>query len=522
MLGMPCIRSCGAMGHCTAYCPVMRGLRATGVLGGPHHIPVIRCLTATPVLNPLSSRCSLLAATGVLMAGGVFFGLGVALFLIFLLTDVISCCCCRRKITKGDYEELKSKQGCVRKCLGPRCGFLAVDALMFILAAVALGSVYVFKEGLGELLTGALALATQLVDTNALFGTMSGSMLDYASAASALESAAQAQGTPPDADTIYAIGLLSGVSTVVSDAVSSSPIQAVANAVSGLVTGTVDVNLIKDMAFAAAGGVIGVFLAYLLIAPLTLLGKRCCACCRRAFGVCDLLALAFVWVVTGLFMVLGLLTADVCAAPGQSIVRVLNTTGAAPELALQTLQYYTSCPEGPELVGGALLAQQMNDAMLLADTTAAALLANATADPNLAWAITYVQAVVDAIPAPLEVSGYIAGNLSCAGVYPSYYETINALCTKATPGIIGVWALGVVCSILMIFLSSFAARLCRFHPGDVETPTLKSDSAIASDHVVSPVRVSKAGVAPSVTAGAATKPGAHSKTAGDYAGPQSV
>ncbi len=441
------------------------------------------------------------AASGVLLAGGVFIGIGVALFLIFLLTDIISCCCCRPKnFDKAAYDDYKAKQGCLRKRCGVRCCFLLTCMATFVIAACGLIPVYVLRDGFGDLLNGALGLANTLIDTNDRIKLMPNNIVDFKAAAMALSSAAQSQSAPNiDADTAYAIGVLDGIATTVNDVVLNNPVQDAADAISGLVTGTIDVENIKNLVFIAGSGVIGAFLAYLLIAPMALCARRCCAVTKRALGFCDLLALAFVWIITGIFLLLGILTADICAAPGSSIVRLLNMTGA-PRDAVETLDYYTRCPDDPEPEGAVVLGNSLYDALALANTTAYELAANATADTNLAWVLQYMPDILDSLPAPLDTATDIAVGLSCQGVYPSYERTIEGLCAKTSPAVITLWAMGVACSVLLFILAIWVARLCRFHPGDVETPTLKSSSPTASSNRAAPIRIAAVAPAPQKSA----------------------
>ena len=126
------------------------------------------------------------AAQGLLSAGAIFIGLGAVLFVVFAATMLATACFCRRRALKSDADAERSQLSCVRRTLGPRCGYLGVVVCLVAVALAGLATVPLLKSGFTAFVGGIVDMAGILLDASDYMGALPTYVAPLATDANAL------------------------------------------------------------------------------------------------------------------------------------------------------------------------------------------------------------------------------------------------------------------------------------------------------------------------------------------------
>ena len=320
--------------------------------------------------NILNERGNYLGGVAVpavaLIVVGVLFGA------IYIFAYCCGCCrCCRGAKCKRDPEVYFRG---IRKFCGPALamGLMAIINFGLILSVI----VYTpkFGEGITALVRAKADLTSVLVNVLTLLGTNADTEpVSYTSLATgvtqritpvylALKNAQTAAlsasnfastGTTTAASAIQT--LLTTVHTgtgaaVAAIAAASSPLSDTKDTLTNSIdTATFD-NIQRTISVAALG-FFGVIAAVIFLQS-SMVCKRSAACCMfKTFSLPAILLTIVIFILAGVFYLVGLLGADVCIAPAALIQGMVGT---GSDLGSQTINYYLTCATTPQFPAGAI------------------------------------------------------------------------------------------------------------------------------------------------------------------------
>lgn len=418
--------------------------------------------------------------TSVVTFGAIFFILAFLFLLFFAIVNIAACCgCCVSKKTEkgpGGFWAMLSSRA---------FRYIAGTVVITCIALAAIAQVPMFRDGLTD---SAKALADF---ASALTGTGSGIASNVVPPLNAAKSAAdafcndakaRASGSPPVPqsliDTICALPPPMQSAATASSAISAS-LNSTSSALTSQLLGSGNLNLNNLASQVYTGGVtlIAVFIGWLLSSTLSLARARACS---TVFKVCNcvlIVVLAGVFVVTGVFVLVGAIGSDVCVAPLGALQSVVNatgvsgggggTSGADP---FGTLTFYMTCTAGrnytvaeaPGAYGQLLLGQaQLADARNRTQ---------ALSDPAIVSAYPWSASHVARINAELAVAAAglagVARAVDCERVSGIMVDILRALCDKGIAGAVSLFQLCAAVSSAMFMLALAAWHLCGAHPAD--------------------------------------------------------
>eukprot|EP01138_Halocafeteria_seosinensis_P008303 gb/GECG01008484.1/.p1 GENE.gb/GECG01008484.1/~~gb/GECG01008484.1/.p1 ORF type:complete len:477 (+),score=45.92 gb/GECG01008484.1/:1-1431(+) len=278
---------------------------------------------------------------GCVMWTGIFAFIGLLFTLILMIGYCLTPCCCSSK--KRDMTELKNNPS-NPKPYNKRFFIitLGLSALFFIFALATFAPISSFDDGfnraldgiesaqttlqeitdvggkLVDLLGGAADTTDELADDVNSNGPMEDALRDFASAVRDTQStASSAIGTAQD--------LVDSIGDVVQDGRDSSDKYG------------------ETIAFAYAG----LMCSSAIILMITLIPKSICTCPHKFIGVpVNLMFLLLLWMFTGIWLTLGMMSADFCVAPNQNTIDLFGSGSSG-----NSVRYYLSCdPDKKEVV----------------------------------------------------------------------------------------------------------------------------------------------------------------------------
>ena len=406
---------------------------------------------------------------GIAMQAGGLFALGAIVLLLFGVALSVARMCCRT-----------DKAGAGGCCCC--CRQLSYCTLSLIAAACVGGALYLFtawRSGLGDTLTALTGFSSVLSSAS---GLVSGPLVDsltlLSSDVGALATACAGAGP-------LCAAQLPAVTTVQAQAASTlADVTTLGTTLASAATGFQrSLGLAADSSF-SLGALktevekyvlisLGVVVGWLVVHLVALSPTKPTACLFRFSTVLTLLLGTAVPVLAGGMYAVALLGSDVCVAPSDSIVRLLNSTGGSSPLAASTFAYFSTCAAGGSGSGGDASAQVASASSALALATARVQDLNASLAPPLGDATLWaaVSGIMGSITfriasANATVQTLSTTTLACAPVAAIYTSLLNALCGTAITGIAQSFIPIVVAAIALVFLLCYAVTLCANHPGD--------------------------------------------------------
>jgi len=334
---------------------------------------------------------------GAVAPGAAIIAFGIVFYVLYNFIYVCSCFCrpcCKRCYPKRDPDVYYV--GC-RKTCGTGRAMIVMSLLNIALILSVIGYLPRFADGIDTLFGAAQDFSNVLSTTGDLMssatqvsyadGTLGKSMFNATTAANTAAISLLAQmtgGATPQAATDLVIALRDGSGTAASlsgavGVVLKSGGVALTDALSA-----VSVATIKQYVTLAGYAVLGALSFLLLSFSLLICKNPCASCMYKLLAPLIILLFLILCILTGLFYVVGIVGADVCADPATTILDAIK--GAS---GLDTITYYLTCGNNPGMtpVGAYVLVTGAQDQINLAATQATSLRDTVMADQtNAAYA----------------------------------------------------------------------------------------------------------------------------------------
>jgi hypothetical protein len=224
----------------------------------------------------------------------------------------------------------------------------------------------------------------------------------------------------------------------------------------------VNIDALGGQVKQAGLGVLAAFLVFILLTTLPLIARKCCAGTFRFCQALFLVVLLLVFVFAGMFLLLSMVSADVCYAPTDNIMSIVSKI-PGPEAA--TLGYYMTCDRNDTRVGAirdldgsiAHISNAQYDLGLFRGNYSSLL--NSTG-------IARLDTLNDSLISTRASLVLLSDIIGCAGMNRIYQQLLLDLCKDGTYGLTLTWGLATAACCLMFFMAMSGARLCWRHPGD--------------------------------------------------------
>jgi Tweety len=419
---------------------------------------------------------------GVITLSSAYWITGVVLFIIFAITLLVSLCTCSKKM-KGNGNCCSSV---ISAIFSPRLWFLIFTLALLVGSAATLSQVPAFSDGI-NLATGALISISIVLSSNFIASNL-GILLNLEDAntqATALATAAAAIVPPVDPTVTAAItALQTGIGTATSQAINfDQSINSTSASFSNIISGASFPlgyslgnagNLIATSLYVA----VGVFMFWLIITNLGLLGTKGAPTYLRACNPCVTIALLLTFIVAGFLFGSSLIIADICVSPNDALISIANMTSANAETS-NSIQYYAACGDNPSLPPTGAYGDLVNAQTEFTSSLSAISLFNDTvnADPTLVTLSPFIQQIYLDVASANSTASSIASTISCAPINSIYVSGVTGLCNTAGVDLVRLWIMSTLFCILMLLLTICGTRLCWQHPGD--TKGKEDDAALA-------------------------------------------
>lgn len=399
---------------------------------------------------------------GVLSLAGVYFALGIVFFLAFTAVGLLALCCRTRRDTTKEHS------GCGSFCrlvFGPRVWYvLALIALVGVSAA-AIQQVTAFRNMVNDSVDTLDRLDGLLTNTSTLVGNQLVPNLQSMQTTLGNLRTEAANNNNNILVQVVDNMLTNTGSAITTTSKAATDLNTTASSLNDkLHNGDTNVNDLGQKVFIGGVAALGCFLGFLLISGLGLIKSPCCATYFRVCNVFLVLAILLVYIFTGLFMAVSIVSSDVCVDPSGAITRITDLANPGAD-SINTLQFYTTCGNGTNVAPVGAYASALNSSALLDNMVYYLDQANGAYgnDPNYSPYFTTLYSDVGTTNSTLQS---VLGAVSCAPVYGLYTDMLNALCTTGAVAVVTVWALGTAACVIIFILVTSGARLCWRHPGD--------------------------------------------------------
>lgn len=213
----------------------------------------------------------------------------------------------------------------------------------------------------------------------------------------------------------------------------------------------------------------------------------------KGLALLSTLLTALVFVIAGIFYIIGVVGSDVCYSPYASLA---SFVASGTDMASMTLKYYLTCDATTGIAGTVLETLTTSSAQVTAQVLPIASLSTATAGVTTAvgssnyWptagyssALVALNANMDKLTGPNSGIGLIISDvLSCAAVGNVIDPLLTAICGGAITSAIGIARILIAAGVLLFVQLAIGVDVCCYHPGDpnawVEASDLKLREAV--------------------------------------------
>ena len=268
--------------------------------------------------------------------------------------------------------------------------------------------------------------------------------------------------------------------------------------------GGINPDQIKYMATMGGYAVMGL-LAFFVAIYTVLVCKSTCACCLHGISSIFVIILTtLIFIIAGLFYVVGVAGSDICINPNQVLLNLANTYAGSGGMIGDTLNYYLTCGANPtQPVIGALtmidpLATKVSGAATQVASLAAQVLASngspgpmslaalsdtyaadamggsagamATLSTQMGYSAQAINSLYcakgtmmpDGVTEACPVGG---GVLSCNTIDPILATLWTGVCNNGVATIIGISRILIAAAVLLFIQLGVGIDMCCFHPG---------------------------------------------------------
>ena len=232
--------------------------------------------------------------------------------------------------------------------------------------------------------------------------------------------------------------------------------------------GKVPLDTAKTQVFMAGVIVLAVIAGVIALQSVMVCRSRAACCVFKGFALLSIVLTALVFVLAGIFFIVGLVGSDVCYAPGLTLTSLVGTLDPT-----NTLSYYLSCDANPAAslpvpIVGILAAQSaLNDANSNIRTFTSSVTSSASLTASLGAGFsadaTALNGYVPAANASLNL--LLSDVVSCPALGGVFVTFFNGLCGGAITASIGLASLLTAAAALLALQMSFGVSVCCWHPG---------------------------------------------------------
>jgi Tweety len=409
---------------------------------------------------------------GIISLAAVYFVLGALIFLAYAIINVLSCCC----RTRG----LKNKQrgACTNFCrclFHPTGWFILSVIVMIALTSAAIANLGNFKSTVNTTMNSLNGIDNLLeMASNQVNGNLTASLGAVSTGLAALLATARANNAPQQMiDQIttyqgYSSSAISSTNTLGSQL--NTTVQTFGDAIG---SGDLDATKISEKTYGLSAAAFGLFLIFLLFVCVTLIKKPCCAFTFRICNWLVIIAFLICFILSGSFLMVGMVSSDACVNPSMAIAKITNLTAVQNNIggssASQTLLYLTSCQNAdgsvnPPTAGANLALSQGQQQFTTLQTNFQSFAQQYGNDPTYKADVSAISGALATTQASLNtLNNYV----SCVPINTIYQGLVISLCnTGIAEGVLNVWALGTAACIIFFVLATSSTRLAWRHPGD--------------------------------------------------------
>lgn len=399
----------------------------------------------------------------VLSVAGILFAFGAILFIFLVIGDISACCCCRNKKKAGSG-------GFCSKLFSARLWYILSVLAAAGLFAASLGIFSSFKGAVDDSVTNLLHFNSLLTNSsNTVNNQLVPALSNITVTASRLIAQAQSNSDPALLlDALYQIG--NGTVTANSSAgTAATQLNNTAYNVNMQLTGGhFDINELGEKVNKGGLSALGVFLAFLLLTVVTLMGYKWCGVLFRGCTSITVILIFFIFLFAGFFAVFSMVLSDVCVAPGPSVQAILNQTQITGDV-VDTVRYYTSCNATPGVYVPPSGAYAKFDNARQQAITAQGQIANFSANNPDATLQPLIDSLWMQLNSTQNMFTSLDSDIGCTPIYSTYVAILRTLCTTGASAIIRTWILATATAALMTILGISGFRMCAHHPSD-DTP----------------------------------------------------
>ncbi len=425
---------------------------------------------------------------GALYPAGGIVALAIISLLLYSLAYTCGCCACtclpcRRKRDPAIYE-----QGCKKRC-GPTTAFKVFAALNIALILSCIAYIPRFGNGVQTLadaigmMADVMSSAGKIMSSPTQFLSSQGNLID-----SIKESTFDAGNNADLANTrcTSVSPNCNGAVTKILDVVKSGATTASSGAGSAgdaltdladvlhEMLNSVDIDSIKSSLSMAGFAVLGILCLNLAVFTASTCKHRLACCLYRILAPINILLITILIILTGVYYAIGIIGADLCAAPTDTILFLAGETGMAGGMPGETLSYYLTCGPSPatppagaykllvdtvDTVGGAVSQLESLEEQITQNPTSPAF--------SALQGTNYVTLMVNGMSDAKEAVQTIADTtLACSAIDPIFSKLFHGLCNDGFATVIGIFRILMAASILLIIQLGIGVDICCFHPGD--------------------------------------------------------
>ena len=442
-------------------------------------------------------------AVGVLGPGAALIAFGVLMWLSYTFAYCCGCirCCGSRNCVKSRKANIAD-----RPWLGAPAGVLifAILNLGLVISAIAylpgfvtaVSSVETSLAGFSKTLKAGSQLMTAS-GAPFTFTKLDGSVETVTSLASSISLAATYASTLVtttnamtynDSTTTYYVSqefpelptylnaaesALNSASSYVTEA--SAPINTAGTTLTDSI-GSIPFNAAKQYIFLGGVIVLGIIIGLITIQSIMVCRNRFACCMFKTLAFISVTLSSLIFVLAGIFYIIGTFGSDVCYDPYAVIKSLLGSTTG--DVATESLSFYLTCSASTPTSGTFL---DMLSSSLLSITTAAeqqVLSSSATEgivdaipalessfDSTSSFGIANAAIITSLVAGSRAVSLIITDLLSCIAVGNLIDPLITGLCTGITSSI-GISRILIAAGTLLFIQLAFGVEVCCHHPGD--------------------------------------------------------
>lgn len=405
---------------------------------------------------------------GVLAPGAALIAAGILAFIIFFFAYCCACCrCCGRcQPRKADAANwtLFSRYTALL--------FIGIINLALILSAISF--VPGFSDGLGGIVASMKSVSALMRNGAALLAsptqvTINGQLTNSAKMNFnlAITNADVAKTNICSAPAPYGAG--SATCTTVTDVVAAlrvaapaldtaaSPLQSMSDNLDSSV-GAFPVDMIKTAISQAGLIVLAIIAGFIFFQSILVCRNRCSSISFRLLSFFSLTLSALVYIVAGIFYIVGVLGSDVCYDP-YNVVAKLATFDTTDSLKYYLTCYTTGAAPPATSVNGIILgvATQIRNPASSVDTLI-------IAAPSLATSLNPIKGALTA--AADSVSTFSTTLLSCGNIDAIFSQFFNGFCGGAINSSVNVARIMIAAASLLIIQLILITDFQCYHPGD--------------------------------------------------------